>query len=833
MAEIPRALPLKSLDQMNQAALKEWGRLMSLYELSLESILDNSNPDPDAYEVMSTIPESMEKSLTDGEREQRAFQEEKDFQRRWKYGAPRRAFGQLTGDTAKELINALGFREGTLTPAPTGIEAEAGEQRTETVPLSRVTGSLQPLRSDQTWKELMEVSRTRPILLTLAGAREYTVISGAEAVLVAAVTHVPALVATTVTSIEGKGQTGEHSPTARSWQDLMEIGKGITKDEAYRLPSLFEPLGQLARKWKRRDFVAAATGGESSRVKAARESMERREREVEDFWKDKRAQALLAGKEPRTEELLKDPVLKKRDQAVAAAQDTWERELRRQEQEQEVYQEAMEKVLELAREDGIDRELDPDPGLLWDHANRGRVGWLSEDARLLLDGESNEILDTSPEMLYIRGRRAITRAIEMNEPINLPEFNVEIPAGSNSWRLERELLQVTEEMNRTSLMVSTEAWQKNLQRLQDEWERTRKACQEEAGDPTFRPNATADCIRALFVEGDWPIQRCQPKTGNPVVDKDTLIILQGMGCELAGLIIQAREARSKLSQLEKWEPYARAGEVQCSWNQFGTPHGRYSCDSPNLQNRVLEVRETIVARPGYEFVSLDLGQAEYVTWASLSGDPTLTAAFEEGKDFHTEMGRMIREAAPDVDLRTQTDRQLGKLINFALLYLMTEFTLAKKLGISIDEARKLIKLYEERAPLAIKYRKDVLAEAKRAGQVRTQFGRTRTLTAVKRATGTKLHELNKTLWHHHNAGTAAEALKIKQVKTWKAIRRRWDEDDVRMVLQMHDEVVLEVRRERTEEVTRLALEKFQEGIKGLLPFAVETRIGASWLEVSK
>jgi len=567
--------------------------------------------------------------------------------------------------------------------------------------------------------------------------------------------------------------------------------------------------------------------------------------------------------------------------------------VRQVDKEREAYLVVEEESARLALEDGIEELPVLNAGLVWDAANRGRprldedeqhpwgvglghavevrdtmgkwhpaivVRMFGKDIRVRrADGQMRLVrdrskirtredqrighslglapdrLDFSEKTLYIRGMADEIgfRTPSMTEDIVTKRFNVTIPAGSNSWKIETALMPITDEMNRTPLNVSADTWLRNFKRVESEVQVLTQIVREMSGVDTFRPNATADCVKALFVEEGLPVQRVSDKTGQPTCDKEVLQALHAMGSELAGAIIKAREAMSKLSQLTKWEEFAQAGSVQCRWNQFGTPHGRYSCDKPNLQNRISEIRESIVARPGFRFISLDLGQAEYVTWASLSGDPTLTQAFESGRDFHEEMGKLIRAAAPDIDLHEPSDRAAGKTLNFALLYLMLAFTLSKKLGISGQDAQTLITTYKKRAPLAEAYRQDLLNEATRTGEVQTKFGRLRSLPEVKSAKGGRKHELQKTMWHHHNAGTAAEILKIKQVKVLRAIRRQWEHEDARIVLQMHDEIILEAREEIADEVAQLANEKFLEPIAGFLPFKVEVRQGANWLEISK
>src|SRR5262249_7077477 len=148
----------------------------------------------------------------------------------------------------------------------------------------------------------------------------------------------------------------------------------------------------------------------------------------------------------------------------------------------------------------------------------------------------------------------------------------------------------------------------------------------------FRPNSTAECRRVLGIQG--------------ATDKDTLVELANQGCLLADAIVNARSAISPWRQLKRGREVAEAGEVKPYWESCGTPHGRYTSENPCLNNRIDLIRETIEPLEGYSFLSLDLGQAEYVTWASLSHDEVLGAAFKNGTDFHAKMAQDLRELVP-------------------------------------------------------------------------------------------------------------------------------------------------------------------------------------------
>jgi DNA polymerase-1 len=419
------------------------------------------------------------------------------------------------------------------------------------------------------------------------------------------------------------------------------------------------------------------------------------------------------------------------------------------------------------------------------------------------------------------------------------ETGVLIPAGSNSLRIERAVEPITAEMNETPLRVNRRIFEKNLAHATKLWEELRDITRRMTGRENFRPNASADCVEELFGRRALPVQKVSKKTGQPTCDSDVLLALAARnglssGDDLAPAIIKARKARAILSQFEKFAPFAKAGFVQTKWNQYGTPMARFSSSAPNLQSRVLEIREVVEADEGWSFVTQDLGQSEYVVWASLSNDPTLSEAFLAGEDFHQKMYEKLKDvfAAQGID----NGRKSGKTVNFSLLYLMKPFSFSRRMGISQEAAQNIFDEYEAIASKAIAYREGILEAAARNGlsRISTRFGRTRFLRDLGSKDKSRRDGARKTAWHHHNAGTAAELMKIKMVKTWKGLRAEGLENDrVRVALNMHDEMILKVRDDVVDRVAEIAKEKFLEPIDGFLPIAVDQRIGKTWGAISK
>lgn len=425
----------------------------------------------------------------------------------------------------------------------------------------------------------------------------------------------------------------------------------------------------------------------------------------------------------------------------------------------------------------------------------------------------------------------------MSYPID-PKFAVTIPEGSNSYRIEKGCEPFTAQMNQHPLRVDEARWQLELDKAQDAVTAITATIREMTGDPTIRPHAPGDAAKLLFeTMGLKPPRPGKPgkdgKPGRPSCDEEVLRHLQRQGVEVAGLLADARHLQSMLSQITSWGEFAKYGKVQATWNQTGTPHGRYSCDSPNLQNRIHPIRHTVVADPGHSFLSLDLGQAEYVTWASLSNDTFLSSSFESGVDFHQVTWTEISALVPDVRVFGESERASGKTINFAVLYLMQANSLAQRLGCDYPTAQAILNAHKARAPRASAYIDEVLEQARLNGcVVTTAFGRERHLPDLRSSNRAAKHQANKTAWNHHNAGTAAEILKLKQVNTGRALHKEFGER-VRLSLQMHDELIYQIPDEILGEAREAALAAFNKPINGFLPFKVDCRTGKTWGDITK
>lgn len=443
-----------------------------------------------------------------------------------------------------------------------------------------------------------------------------------------------------------------------------------------------------------------------------------------------------------------------------------------------------------------------------------------------------QVMREDGQVRRVTDMRDLRKSSGKAEGIVLEDSGVVIPEGTESYRIEKALDPITVAMNKTPLIVNRSTWLRNKGAMAERVLEAIEKCAQISGNPDFRPNSGKDCQVEFLEKRKLPVWRTT-RGGGVSIDKDVLQHWADIGDDLAAAVIDARECLTKHSQLAAWEEFANAGLVQPTWNQYGQPQGRYSCDSPNLTNRITEIRETVEARQGYKFVSGDWGMAEYVTWASLSKDAGLSEIFTSGRDLHEEMGKTLVNMRPELE-SLGVPRKLGKTINFANLYKMLPGTLAGQLGVTYEQAQEVQMGFKTIAPTAAAYQKEILEKAAQNGYVETAFGRRRYCQDLGSLKGSAKHQMEKTMWHHHNAGTAAEMLKKKVVDLQAGL----DESgltraDAFVAMNMFDEIILEVRDDRVEMVKSILLDVMSAPEPGFLPFSVDVRVGQTWLQISK
>ncbi|WJN73593.1 DNA polymerase I [Burkholderia anthina] len=274
------------------------------------------------------------------------------------------------------------------------------------------------------------------------------------------------------------------------------------------------------------------------------------------------------------------------------------------------------------------------------------------------------------------------------------------------------------------------------------------------------------------------------------------------------------------------------GRVHTNYAQAVAVTGRLASNDPNLQNipvRTAEgrrIREAFIASPGHRIVSADYSQIELRIMAHISGDASLLRAFSQGEDIHRATAAEVFGVTP---LEVNSDqRRIAKVINFGLIYGMSAFGLASNLGITRDAAKLYIDRYFTRYPGVAQYMEDTRATAKEKGYVETVFGRRLWLPEINGGNGPRRQAAERAAINAPMQGTAADLIKLSMIAVDDWLTR--DKLASRMIMQVHDELVLEV----PEGELPLVREKLPEMMCGVaklkVPLVAEVGAGANWEE---
>ena len=276
----------------------------------------------------------------------------------------------------------------------------------------------------------------------------------------------------------------------------------------------------------------------------------------------------------------------------------------------------------------------------------------------------------------------------------------------------------------------------------------------------------------------------------------------------------------------------KTGRIHTSYHQAGTATGRLSSSDPNLQNIPIRnsegrrVRQAFIASPGCKIVAADYSQIELRIMAHLSEDPNLLSAFAMGKDIHQATAAEV--FGLDLESVSTEQRRSAKAINFGLIYGMSAFGLAKQLNIGRKQAAEYIDTYFERYPGVLNYMNSVRSSASDNGYVETDFGRRLYLPEINSRNGLRRQAAERTAINAPMQGTAADIIKLAMISVDKWLEKS-NLKSV-MIMQVHDELVLEVPELELAEVTD-GLKLHMESAANLkVPLVVDAGVGNNWDE---
>ena len=401
-------------------------------------------------------------------------------------------------------------------------------------------------------------------------------------------------------------------------------------------------------------------------------------------------------------------------------------------------------------------------------------------------------------------------------------IDVEVPLACVLSRMEQE-----------GVLIDSQKLRQQSQDLATRIAELEKDVHEEAGEP-FNLGSTKQLQQILFEKMSLPIIKKTPK-GAPSTSED---VLQELALEypLPKKIMEYRGlTKLKNTYTDKLPKMInhRTGRVHTSYHQAVTATGRLSSTDPNLQNIPIRneegrrVRQAFIPREGNKFVAADYSQIELRIMAHLSGDKGLLDAFAHGKDIHKATASEV--FGVPLDEVTTEQRRSAKAINFGLIYGMSAFGLSKQLNIPRNEAQKYMDLYFERYPGVLEYMDSTRESAKEKGYVETVFGRRLYLPDIKASNGARRKGAERAAINAPMQGTAADIIKMAMIKVDDWIRKNAS-DDVTMMMQVHDELVFEIKEDKVETYVSTITALMESAATLNVPLVVEAGVGDNWDE---
>jgi DNA polymerase-1 len=400
---------------------------------------------------------------------------------------------------------------------------------------------------------------------------------------------------------------------------------------------------------------------------------------------------------------------------------------------------------------------------------------------------------------------------------------------------EQPLVAVLQRMERRGVLIDREMLRIQSSELAQRAEELKAQAHAEAGTE-FNVDSPKQLQQILFEKMQIPVLRKTP-TGQPSTAEDVLEELADSHV-LPRLILDYRsiaKLRSTYTEKLPLQINSKTGRVHTSYHQAVAQTGRLSSTDPNLQNIPIRtpegrrIRKAFIAPPKHLLLAADYSQIELRIMAHLSEDKGLLSAFEADRDVHQATAAEV--FGVPLDAVTADQRRSAKAINFGLIYGMSAFGLAKQLGIDRGAAQRYVDLYFERYPGVKAYMDRTREQAKEAGFVETVFGRRLYLPDIRSRNRALQQYAERSAINAPMQGTAADLIKLAmiQVDAWC---ERESSGQAYLIMQVHDELVLEVREDVVEIVTQAVRRCMIDAGKGALrvPLKVDVGVGRNWDE---
>ena len=398
--------------------------------------------------------------------------------------------------------------------------------------------------------------------------------------------------------------------------------------------------------------------------------------------------------------------------------------------------------------------------------------------------------------------------------------------------IEMPLVRVLSHIERNGVLIDPQKLLIQSQEIEQRLAEVEAEVHQAAGQE-FNLASTKQLQEILFEKLGLPVKKKTPK-GAPSTNEEVLEELAQEGHIVPKLLIEHRGlSKLKSTYTDKLPQMInpKTGRVHTSYHQAVTATGRLSSSDPNLQNIPIRneegrrIRQAFIAREGYKIVAADYSQIELRIMAHLANDAGMQKAFAEGKDIHSSTAAEIFGVS--LEEVTNEQRRNAKAINFGLIYGMSEFGLSNQLGISRQEARSYMDAYFDRYPSVLQFMTDIKTKAAEQGYVETLLGRRLYLPEIKSSNAIRRKAAERVAINAPMQGTAADIIKVAMIGIDKMI---FGDENIKMIMQVHDELVFEVKAEMVEHYSQLIKTEMEKAIKLHVPLIADVGVGDNWDE---
>ena len=402
-------------------------------------------------------------------------------------------------------------------------------------------------------------------------------------------------------------------------------------------------------------------------------------------------------------------------------------------------------------------------------------------------------------------------------------------------QIEEPMIDVLADMEWTGVRIDSESLAKYNIELQKELTDLEWKIRELADEPTLNVNSSRQLGEVLFAKLRIDPKPRMTKTKQFRTDEEYIQSLASRH-PIVGLILEYRGVKKLLSTYVEALPALinrRTGHIHTSYNQAVTATGRLSSANPNLQNipirdeRGRRIRAAFIPSDSdHLLLSADYSQVELRLMAHLSDDESLIEAFREGQDIHSATAARLFHS--DIESVTTEQRRRAKTANFGIIYGISAFGLAQRLDISRTEAKEIIEGYFASYPKVKEYMDRAAEQARNEGFVSTIFGRRRYLNDINSRNAVARGVAERNAINAPIQGSAADIMKLAMVEMYRKMRAAGLRS--RMILQVHDEIVIDLYRPEQEQVAQIVVEAMERAAKLSVPLTVDYGVGENWLE---